>query len=55
MTPSMPTTSADASSGTPAALYTALRVLGLVVLVLMLASIAYAGWIALENWGSISV
>ena len=36
-------------------LYTALRALGLVVLALMLVSIIYSGWIALENWGSIGV
>ncbi len=36
-------------------LFTALRALGALVLVLMLASIGYAGWIALQNWGSISV
>ncbi len=36
-------------------LYTALRVFGLVVLALMLVSIIYSGWIALENWGSIGV
>ncbi len=37
------------------AVYTALRALGLVVLALMLVAILYAGWIAVANWGSISV
>ena len=41
--------------GAPGALYTSLRALGLVVLALMLLSILYAGWIAVANWGSISV
>ena len=36
-------------------LYTALRVFGIVVLALMVLSIVYSGWIALENWGTISV
>ena len=35
--------------------YTALRILGIVVLVLMLVSIVYAGWISVSNWGAISV
>lgn len=42
-------------TGLPGTLYTALRVLGLVVLALMLVSILYSGWIAIENWGSIRV
>ena len=42
-------------TGVPGTLYTALRVFGLVVLALMLLTILYSGWIALENWGSISV
>lgn len=41
--------------GAPGALYTTLRVLGLVVLALMLLAILYSGWIAIANWGSISV
>lgn len=52
------TTASDAhthEAGIPAALYTALRILGLVVLVLMLVSIVYAGWITIANWGSIKV
>lgn len=36
-------------------LYSALRVLGLVVLALMCVSILYACWIAVANWGSIQV
>lgn len=36
-------------------LYTALRILGIVVLVLMLVSIVYSGWIAVSNWSAISV
>jgi len=42
-------------AGAHGALYTALRVLGIVVLLLMLLAILYSGWIALENWGSIRV
>lgn len=46
-------------SSTPAEkqapLYTALKILGIVVLVLMLVSIVYAGWISFINWGAISV
>jgi hypothetical protein len=36
-------------------LYTALRLLGALVLVLMLAAIGYASWIAAVNWSHISV
>jgi len=54
-TPMTPATPAESSLGTTPALFTALRVFGLVVLVLMLASIVYAGWIVLENGGSIGV
>lgn len=43
-------------SETPAPpLFMALRALGVLVLVLMLVSIGYAGWIALQNWGAIQV
>ena len=42
-------------AGLPGTLYTALRVFGLVVLTLMLVSILYSGWIAIENWGDIRV
>ncbi|HSK20928.1 MAG TPA: hypothetical protein VK912_17365 [Longimicrobiales bacterium] len=35
--------------------YNALRGLGLVMLLLILLSIVYAGWIAIVNWGDISV
>lgn len=42
-------------AGGPSTLYTALRILGFVVLALMLLSILYSGWITLENWGSIQV
>ena len=52
MTTSTPTT---AEEGAVDPLYTALRVFGLVVLVLMLLTILYSGWIAIENWGSIRV
>jgi len=41
--------------GTASVLFTALRIFGLLVLALMLASILYSGWISLENWGTISV
>lgn len=55
--PPMPVSS-DAptpETGAPGTLFTALRALGLVVLALMLASILYSAWIAVANWGSISV
>jgi hypothetical protein len=55
MTPSTPAGPAEPSSGTSSALFTILRVLGFTVLALMLASIVYAGWITLENWGSVGV
>lgn len=35
--------------------YNAVRVLGLVMLLLIALSIVYAGWIAIVNWGAISV
>lgn len=35
--------------------YNALRALGLVMLLLIMLSIVYAGWIAIVNWGDISV
>lgn len=41
--------------GTAAPLYAGMKVFGVVVLLLMLVSILYAGWIALANWGSIAV
>jgi hypothetical protein len=44
-----------AEGGTVALGYTALRIFGYVMLVLMLASIVYSGWIALANWGEIRV
>jgi hypothetical protein len=44
---------AAASPSPPA--YTALRVFGWVVLALMLVSIAYAGWIVVQNWEAIGV
>lgn len=55
MTTPMPAGPAVPDEEASSRLYTALRVLGLVVLVLMLVSIVYSGWIALENWGSIGV
>lgn len=36
-------------------LFTALRILGLIVLALMVVTVAYAGWIAIDNWGTIRV
>lgn len=55
----MPMTSAadtpSQESGLPGTFYMALRVLGIVVLALMLLSMLYSGWIALENWGYIQV
>jgi len=44
----------DGRSPAPAA-FAVLKSLGWLVLALMLASVAYAGWIAVENWGSIRV
>lgn len=35
--------------------YNALRALGLVMLLLIVLSIVYAGWIAAVNWGDINV
>jgi hypothetical protein len=35
--------------------FTALKVFGWVVLALMLASIAYSGWIVAQNWQAIGV
>ena len=35
--------------------FNALRALGLVMLLLIVLSIVYAGWIAIVNWGDISV
>lgn len=35
--------------------YNALRALGLVMLLLIVLSIVYAGWIAIVNWGDINV
>ena len=37
------------------ALYGALRALGYVMLLLILISILYSGWIAITNWGEIRV
>lgn len=51
----MPPTHTPPEQGTRDAFYQALRILGIVVLVLMLVSILYSGYIALENWGSIEV
>lgn len=45
--------STTAEQQTP--MYTALRILGIVVLLLMLVSIVYSGWIAIANWDAISV
>ncbi|HUF10109.1 MAG TPA: hypothetical protein VMO47_12355 [Rhodothermales bacterium] len=47
--------SAESDPGSASVLFAALRILGFVALVLMLASIIYAGWIALDNWGDIRV
>ena len=51
------TSSQPAASGerTSSPLYAVLRIAGLVVLVLMLVSIVYSLWIALENWHVIGV
>lgn len=40
---------------TSSALFKVLRVFGFVALALMFSAIVYAGWIAIENWGSIRV
>lgn len=55
MTPSTSNAPAEPSSEASSALFTILRGFGFIALALMLASIVYAGWIALENWGSIGV
>lgn len=39
----------------PTPMYTALRILGIVVLLLMIVSIVYSGWISIANWDAISV
>lgn len=46
---------AGPEEGTAVPLYVALRTFGLVVLALMLASVGYSVWIALENWSAIGV
>jgi hypothetical protein len=56
MTSSTPTQpSQESEERNVSLLYTSLRVFGLFVLVLMLASIAYSAWITLENWTVIGV
>lgn len=55
MTTSTPPGPAASEEDARAPFYTALRAFGLVVLALMLVAITYAGWIAIENWGSIRV
>lgn len=45
----------DQSGGTEARFHLLLRGLGFLMLLLMLASIIYSIWIALANWGAISV
>lgn len=42
-------------AGAPAALHTALRLVGLLVIALMLAAILYSGWISAVNWSEIGV
>ena len=44
-----------AEDGTVAFGYSAVRIFGFVILLLMLAGIVYASWIALANWGEIRV
>jgi hypothetical protein len=44
-----------AEGGTVALGYVALRIFGFVMLLLMLASIIYSGFIAIANWGEIRV
>lgn len=51
----MPAASSTRDDRVPAVVYTALRVLGLVVLALMAVAIVYAGWISLTNWSEIGV
>ena len=55
MVPSPDATRAPREDSTSGAAYTGLRLFGLLVLVLMLVSILYAGWISIENWSSIQV
>lgn len=47
--------SAAPDEGATSPLYIGLRVFGLVVLLLMLVSIVYAGWISVANWSEIGV
>ena len=54
MSASAPNASSGEGGGV-GTLYTALRIFGVVVLILMLVSILYSGWIAIVNWNSISV
>ena len=50
----MPTeTPSSPASSSP--VFVALRILGVVVLTLMVVTIVYAGWIAIDNWGTIRV
>lgn len=55
MTTSTPSVPAAPEKDARPPFYTALRAFGFVVLALMLVAITYAGWIAIENWGSIRV
>lgn len=54
------TTSAPIKPSPPAAggvnpLFVVFRVFAFVVLISMLATMIYSGWVALENWGAIRV
>lgn len=49
-----PISPASGPESTPL-LYSVLRVLAFVILISMLVSIVYSGWITLENWNAIGV
>ena len=55
MTTSKPSAARPSEEGSSSVLYQLLRGFGFLVLVLMLASIVYSGWIAIENWDEINV
>lgn len=45
----------ESATGGSSAVYTILRLVGFLALALMIATIVYAGWIAIENWTTIRV
>ncbi|MEO7997989.1 MAG: hypothetical protein ABI852_11125 [Gemmatimonadaceae bacterium] len=51
--PTLTDASAEAHSSRP--IFTAFYIFGRVVLLLMVASVAYAAWIVVKNWSSVGV